>query len=200
MIENAVEIRGLTKYFGGLAAVNNLDLDVNKSEILGLIGPNGAGKTTLFNLINGFFPPTSGETRFKGDVISSLKAHEIAKKGIGRTFQQSVLFMESAVLENVFTGFHLNYKSGLLSQFLHTREARKESNVVIEPAPAIRGNAIGTMAPLPPVSCLNSCIPIIISNPISRRMIEPAMAKEEISTPNSPSKGSPTNKKRSIIP
>ena len=129
-----LEIRSLTKYFGGLAAVNDLNMDVNESEILGLIGPNGAGKTTLFNLINGFFPSTGGEIRFKGEVISGLKAHEIAKKGIGRTFQQSVLFMESRVLENVFTGFHLNYRTGILSQFLHTRQARKESREIQQKA------------------------------------------------------------------
>ena len=96
-----LEIKNLSKHFGGLAAVNGVDLDVHESEILGLIGPNGAGKTTLFNLIGGFLPPTEGDTRFRGEVISGLKAHEIAKRGIGRTFQQSTLFMESTVFENV---------------------------------------------------------------------------------------------------
>jgi len=71
-----LEIRGLSRYFGGLAAVNDLDLDVLDSEILGLIGPNGAGKTTLFNLINGFFPPTSGEVIFQGEEISKFKPHD----------------------------------------------------------------------------------------------------------------------------
>jgi len=121
-----LEIRGLSRYFGGLAAVNDLDLDVLDSEILGLIGPNGAGKTTLFNLINGFFPPTSGEVIFQGEEISKFKPHEIAKLGIGRSFQQSVLFMGSTVFENVFTGFHMNYKTGLLKQFLHTPAVREE--------------------------------------------------------------------------
>ena len=121
-----LKTENLTKYFGGLAAINDLTIDVFESEILGLIGPNGAGKTTLFNLISGFFPPSSGEVTFGGEVISELKPQEIAKRGVGRTFQQSVLFMESTVFDNVFTGFHLNYRTGLFNQFLHTPSVREE--------------------------------------------------------------------------
>lgn len=125
-----LEIRSLSKYFGGLAAVSELDMDVSEAEILGLIGPNGAGKTTLFNLISGFFPVTSGEVRFQGEAIDHLKPHERARLGIGRTFQQSVLFMGSTVFENVFTGFHMSYKTGLVRQFLHTAAARQEQRAV----------------------------------------------------------------------
>ncbi|MBW1944047.1 MAG: ABC transporter ATP-binding protein [Deltaproteobacteria bacterium] len=125
-----LRIESLTKNFGGLAAVNDLHMEVSESEILGLIGPNGAGKTTLFNLVSGFFPPTSGEVRFEGEVISDLKPHEIAKRGIGRSFQQSVLFMEATVFENVFTGFHMNYRTGLLKQFLHAPSVRKEEREI----------------------------------------------------------------------
>lgn len=121
-----LETKGLTKYFGGLAAIHDLDMEVVDSEILGLIGPNGAGKTTLFNLISGFFPATSGEVWFKGESISGMKPHQVASKGIGRTFQQTILFMGSTVLDNVFTGFHMNYRTGLLNQFLHTSSAREE--------------------------------------------------------------------------
>ena len=121
-----LEIRALSKHFGGLAAVDNLEMDVHEAEILGLIGPNGAGKTTLFNVINGFLPPTRGEVKFNHEIISRLKPHEIAARGIGRTFQQSVLFMESTVFENVFTGFHMKYHTGLFSQFLHASSVRKE--------------------------------------------------------------------------
>ena len=125
-----LEIKGLKKFFGGLGAVNGLDMSVSQGEILGLIGPNGAGKTTVFNLVSGFVPPTSGEVRFKGEVISDLKSHEIAKKGIGRTFQQSVLFMNSTVFDNVYTGFHMEYKTGLLQQFLHTHAVRLEEESI----------------------------------------------------------------------
>jgi branched-chain amino acid transport system ATP-binding protein len=125
-----LEIKRLSKYFGGLAAVGGVEMRVSESEILGLIGPNGAGKTTLFNLISGFLPATSGEVRFKGETINHLKPHQIAERGIGRTFQQSVLFMGSTVFVNVFTGFHMRYKGGLLRQFLHTAAARQEESSV----------------------------------------------------------------------
>jgi branched-chain amino acid transport system ATP-binding protein len=116
----------LTKYFGGLAAVNELNLTVNQNEILGLIGPNGAGKTTFFNVVSGFFPPTSGRVLFEGRDISQLEAHDIAHRGISRTFQASTLFMKLSVLENVFTGYHMSYRTGFLKRVLHTPLARKE--------------------------------------------------------------------------
>lgn len=125
-----LEIEGLTKHFGGLAAVNELRMEVSEREIVGLIGPNGAGKTTVFNLISGFLSPASGEIRFKDEVISKLAPHEIARKGIGRSFQQSVLFAEATVFENVFTGFHMNYQTGLLQQFLHMPSARREEQML----------------------------------------------------------------------
>jgi len=105
-------------------------MDVFKSEILGLIGPNGAGKTTLFDLISGFFPSTGGEVTFNGEIISGLRPHEIARKGIGRTFQQSVLFMGSTVFDNVFTGFHIRYRTGVLQQFFHTYAVRNEEKAL----------------------------------------------------------------------
>ena len=121
-----LEVKKLTKYFGGLAAVNELDLRVNPTEILGLIGPNGAGKTTFFNVASGFFPPTSGRVLFDGRDITRLKAHDIAHLGISRTFQASTLFMKLSVLENVFTGYHMSYRTGFLKRILHTPSARKE--------------------------------------------------------------------------
>jgi branched-chain amino acid transport system ATP-binding protein len=125
-----LEIKNVSMYFGGLAAVNDLTVNVRESEILGLIGPNGAGKTTLFNLISGLFSPTHGEIQFKNDIISGAKPHEIAKKGIGRTFQQSNLFMDLSVFDNVFIGFHMNYRTGLFSQFFHTPAVRKEEETI----------------------------------------------------------------------
>ena len=116
----------LTKYFGGLAAVNELDLRVNQNEILGLIGPNGAAKTTFFNVVSGFFPPTSGRVLFEGRDISRLEAHDVAHQGISRTFQASTLFMKLSVLDNVFTGYHMSYRTGFLNRVLHSPSARKE--------------------------------------------------------------------------
>jgi branched-chain amino acid transport system ATP-binding protein len=96
-----LEVRNLTKFFGGLGAVRNLSLKVEKGEIFGLIGPNGSGKTTVFNLINGFYHPTSGEVLFKGEPITGLKPNVICKKGIARTFQVVKPLSRMTALENV---------------------------------------------------------------------------------------------------
>ena len=94
----------VTKFFGGLAAVYDVDFDINKREIVGLIGPNGAGKTTLFNLISGSLSPTGGEIRYQGKKISNLKPHQICKLGIARTFQSVKLFGNISVFDHVFLG------------------------------------------------------------------------------------------------
>ena len=125
-MKTILEVKKLSKYFGGLAAVNEVDLGVSESEILGLIGPNGAGKTTLFNAISGYFPPTSGQVIFDGKDITGLKAHEVAYLGISRTFQASTLFMKISVLDNVFTGYHMSYHTGVWQRLLRTPAARKE--------------------------------------------------------------------------
>jgi branched-chain amino acid transport system ATP-binding protein len=121
-----LDVYKLTKYFGGLAAVNDLQFHAGAGEILGLIGPNGAGKSTVFNLINGFLPVTRGRITFEGRDITGLKAHRIARLGIGRAFQASTLFMKLSVFENVFNGFHLRYRRSSWRSFLHTRDAREE--------------------------------------------------------------------------
>jgi len=125
-----LEIRGLSKYFGGLAALSEVDLDVFESEILGVIGPNGAGKTTLFNVITGLLPPTSGRVRFKGEDITGLRADQIARRGIGRTFQASVLFGQATVFENVFTAFHMHYQQPGWKAFLRAPSARAEEELI----------------------------------------------------------------------
>lgn len=123
-----LETEKLSKYFGGLAAVNDLNLSVNQGEILGLIGPNGAGKTTFFNMVSGFFPATSGRIKFKGRDITQRQAHEVAKLGISRTFQASTLFMKLSVLDNVFTGFHMSYRTGFLKRIIHSPSALRETS------------------------------------------------------------------------
>jgi len=127
-----LEAHKLTKAFGGLFAVNDLDFHVNESEILGLLGPNGAGKTTLFNLISGFFPATGGEVIFEGEEITGLKAHEIAQRGVTRTFQTSSLFMRLSVLENVFSGYHMSYSTSLLKRLFRMPSAKKEEDLLRE--------------------------------------------------------------------
>ena len=99
-----LEGKGVTKFFGGLAAVSNVDFHVDRGEILGLIGPNGAGKTTLFNLISAALPASSGEISFKGQKVNGLKPHQICRMGIARTFQETKVFPNMPVLQNVLVG------------------------------------------------------------------------------------------------
>jgi len=96
-----LEVRDLKKYFSGIKAVDNVCIDVRKNEIVGLIGPNGAGKTTLFNAVTGFTPTTGGKVAFEGFDITALKAHEVARKGIIRTFQTPWGFPRMTLLENM---------------------------------------------------------------------------------------------------
>jgi branched-chain amino acid transport system ATP-binding protein len=95
-----LEGKNVTKHFGGLAAVHQVDFDIHEGEVVGLIGPNGAGKTTLFNLISGSLSATGGEIRYRGKRITGLKPHQICKKGIARTFQSAKLFAGMSVFEN----------------------------------------------------------------------------------------------------
>ncbi|MCD6298825.1 MAG: ABC transporter ATP-binding protein [Deltaproteobacteria bacterium] len=115
-----LETKGLTKYFGGLPAVRNLDLVINEGEIVGLIGPNGAGKTTAFNVISGYFKPTEGQVFFKGEEITGLKMDKIAKRGLVRTFQHSTLFTDMTVMENMVVARHLHTKMNFFADMFNT--------------------------------------------------------------------------------
>jgi len=119
-----VEVKSLTKYFGGLAAVRDLSFKVEKGQIFGLIGPNGAGKTTVFNLINGFYPPTSGEVHFKGNPITGLKPNVVCRKGIARTFQVVKPLSRMTVQENVMASAFCRVNS--------IEEAREEALKTLE--------------------------------------------------------------------
>ncbi len=122
-----LEIRGLTKIFGGLTAVNELDFDVSQGELLGLIGPNGAGKTTLFNLISGVLKPTRGKVLYKGKDITGLKTNKIASLGVVRTFQATSIFPEMTVFDNVVVAHHLQAKAGLMGAIFDSPAARKDN-------------------------------------------------------------------------
>jgi branched-chain amino acid transport system ATP-binding protein len=110
-----LEGKGVTKYFGGLAAVANVDFHVNKGEALGLIGPNGAGKTTLFNLISAALSPKSGIIRFKGEQITGLRPHQICRMGVARTFQSVKVFGYMPVLANVILGSYFGTSARISS-------------------------------------------------------------------------------------
>jgi branched-chain amino acid transport system ATP-binding protein len=107
-----LEGKGVTKYFGGLAAVLNLDFTVEQGEVLGLIGPNGAGKTTLFNLISAALVPKSGTIKFKGKNITGLKPYKICRMGVARTFQSVKIFANMPVLDNVVLGSFFGVSAG----------------------------------------------------------------------------------------
>jgi branched-chain amino acid transport system ATP-binding protein len=127
-----LEIKELTKRFGGLTAVSNFSMYVQVGEIVGLIGPNGAGKSTIFNLVTGVYPPTSGHVFFDGSEITRKKSHKIAALGIGRTFQLNPLFGDFTVLENVSTSFHLRPRSGLFSVYFNTGTYRRNEARILE--------------------------------------------------------------------
>jgi len=132
-----LEVRDLNRHFGGIQAIRGLNLSVLQGEILGVIGPNGAGKTTLFNVITGFLRPSSGTILFCDRDITGLKPHEVVRLGISRTFQLSILFAELSVLENVFTGFHLAYKTSIWTRLLRARPALAEENKLRDKAEEI---------------------------------------------------------------
>lgn len=121
-----LELKNITKNFGGISALTDVSFQINEGEIFGLIGPNGAGKTTMFNVITNMFAPTSGEILFLGENISGIKPHKITDKGICRTFQNIRLFSQMSVLENVLVGAHCRNKSGVLKSVLRTKSQKQE--------------------------------------------------------------------------
>jgi len=108
-----LKIDNLTKFFGGLRAVHNFDVEIKKGELVGLIGPNGAGKTTIFNMITGIYPVSAGSIFFNGQDITNLPSHRITQMGIGRTFQKIRIFPNLTVLDNVRVAYHTHASYGL---------------------------------------------------------------------------------------
>jgi len=121
-----LECRGLTKVFGGLLALDALDLAVEAGEIVGLIGPNGSGKSTCFNLVSGILRPSRGQVLVDGRDVGRLAPWAIARLGVARTFQLLRVFPRLSVLDNVLLGHHLNLDAGLLASAAGTRRARDE--------------------------------------------------------------------------
>ena len=122
-----LETHGLTKAFGGLRAVEGVDHRVAAGSITGIIGPNGAGKTTFFNLISGALPPTSGRIVFEGEDVTRLAAHQMARRGMARTFQATTLFADATAVETVLVGYRQRTRSGLWDALVRSgRLAREE--------------------------------------------------------------------------
>ncbi len=129
-----LEVRRLTKRFGGLVAIDELDFTIERGEIVGLIGPNGAGKTTLFNVLSGFLSPTKGRILFDNVDITGWKPHRVAKKGLVRTFQQNLLVSEMTALQNIVLARHLSSHVNLLGVLFNTRSTRENEQRSLQEA------------------------------------------------------------------
>ncbi len=129
-----LEIRGLTKLFGGLRAVSNFDLTVPRGELAGLIGPNGAGKTTVFNMISGLYVSSGGEILFQGQSTAGMEPHEITQLGIGRTFQNIRLFPNLSVLDNVRIAYHPHAGYGFLDGIRQSRRFHEKERALTQRA------------------------------------------------------------------
>jgi len=131
-----LEVKNLTRTFGGLTALSNVNFHVEEGEIVSLIGPNGAGKTTFFNCVTGIYSPTSGSITFRDVGIAGLRPGRVAEKGISRTFQNIRLFASMTALENVMTGCHVRTKTGPLGAILRSKKSREEEKLTEEKATA----------------------------------------------------------------
>jgi branched-chain amino acid transport system ATP-binding protein len=123
-----LQVRDVTKRFGGLVAVDNVSFDVPAGHIKAIIGPNGAGKSTLFNLISGYYPVTSGALSFEGEDITHLPMHAIARRGVARTFQTTSLFSHQTVLDNAIMGYRMHAATNIFDALLRTPRQRREES------------------------------------------------------------------------
>jgi branched-chain amino acid transport system ATP-binding protein len=126
-----LELKNAAKYFGKLAALEDIDLRVEKGEILGIVGPNGSGKTTLINVISGYYRPTRGEIFFNGKKISGLRPDQIAARGIIRTFQSNVLYEGATVVESMLISSYQQYKTNHWQSFFETKAWKDENERVV---------------------------------------------------------------------
>lgn len=134
MAEKMLDVKGLSISFGGLKAVNDFDISIEKEQLYGLIGPNGAGKTTVFNLLTGVYKPTAGKIILDGEDITGKSIIEINKDGVARTFQNIRLFKELTVIENVKVGLHNHHHYSVVEGILHVGKYRKMENEMTEKA------------------------------------------------------------------
>lgn len=138
-----LEGRGLTMRFGGLVALEGVDMTLSRGEVLGIIGPNGAGKTTLLNLLTGIYQPSEGDVVLEGQSLRGMPAHQIVSAGIARTFQTSRLFGSLSVLDNVIIGMHSRTRCGVLTAMLMPGRAQREMRRAAERA----GELLNSVSP-----------------------------------------------------
>lgn len=150
-----LQLSGVTKRFGGLDALLDIDLTVNRGQIYSIIGPNGAGKTTLFNLASCLLEPSAGQIVFNGENITGLAAHELSKRGMARTFQNLAVFKHETVIDNILTGMHAHLNTNIWSAALFWGSARQaeiaarqEAEEIVEflEIETIRDMPVGTLS------------------------------------------------------
>ncbi|HEA65541.1 hypothetical protein LCGC14_1693650 [marine sediment metagenome] len=122
-----LDVKGITKRFGGLVALNDISFSVEEGELRGLIGPNGAGKSVMFKIIAGFYRPNQGQIVYQGEDITSQGASAVAERGLVRTFQETTLFQEFTVYENILVGCHLHARSNLFTALFRTDKDRQKA-------------------------------------------------------------------------
>lgn len=127
-----LESKGICKYFGGVKAVDSVNMRISKGEIFGIIGPNGAGKSTFFNVITGLYHVTKGEILFEGQDITGKCPEEIANMGLARTFQNIRLFTNMKVIDNIKIGFHIRTKTNIFQAMLHSHRYREDEEMITE--------------------------------------------------------------------
>ncbi len=129
-----LELRNVSRFFGKLAALTEVNLEIRENELVGLVGPNGSGKTTLFNVVSGFYRPSRGEIVYDGRRITGLRPDRITAMGLVRTFQSNILYREATVLENLIRGYHLQARTNLLQAFFGAHAYRREETDIIRQA------------------------------------------------------------------
>ena len=134
MSDVLLELRSVSKFFGGLQALHGIDLSIQRGEIRGLLGPNGAGKTTLFNVLTGLYQAEEGKVTFNGQPLRIRKPHKVVEAGISRTFQNIRLFHNMTALENVMIGRHVRTRSGVFGAIFRTRGCVQEEREIHEAA------------------------------------------------------------------
>src|SRR5690606_27714944 len=134
MADTILKVEKVSKRFGGLQALSDVGIHIERGQVYGLIGPNGAGKTTFFNVLTGLYTPDSGTFELAGKAYTPTAVHEVAKAGIARTFQNIRLFAEMTALENVMVGRHVRSGSGLLGAILRTPNFKREEREIAQRA------------------------------------------------------------------
>jgi len=135
--QDILDVRSLTKRFGGVRAQDNISFSIEPGIVCGLIGPNGAGKTTLFNMITGIYPPDGGQVIFNGENTRKMAVHQLVAAGIARTFQHVELFGSMSLLENVLVGMHVRTRSGFWGAVTRLPWVRREEKLAVEKAESL---------------------------------------------------------------